>query len=351
METRLHSYTFNQARLSSPSAPPRHSIAAASQPTQVSTNLAVSPPPRPKSDKPPAHILFDSKSVKTAKCDQCNRRNQHVIQRCQLCNVQLCKPCLHNPESDGRHRDMGDCNWIDYICGDYYAWRNNRRPSQRLKGETLKVAAASPNSTKVQKRKRSLEKPAESPEAASVKKQKNSLRDPATLKPKRKTVHFPITPVTEIWGPKSLFVSKYEPEKDSDDGVSQDKTEDGTSNLTIQNFEPSRRLVTEACAPSVTDSLSNPDSISNDASHIEEAQEKKDRPTSSGRDGEVSLISNWRKRQHHRDMREANSARLRKCKYQRDGLPRQIRETTEGNGANFSSEKKAELWKRRSKTP
>ncbi len=323
----------------------------------------MSPPRHPFADEP--HVLFDSKSVKTAKCDQCNKRNKCVVQRCQLCNVQLCKPCLHNPESDGRHKDMGDCNWIESACEDYKAMRN-KSTSQGLKRGILNVPAASPNVprvqnrihsledpavspevTRVQKRKRSFEDPAKSPEAASVKKQKNSHGNPVTPKPKGRNVHFRVTPTSETRTLESFFVPDHGSERDRDETVDEDETEDDTSNADLRNFEPpqlgSKEIRTRGTS-NAADAFPSPKSINSDAPHLEKGQGKKDRQTSNARDDELPLFSDWSEHQHHvKTISQQDSAKLSEYQHQGKSLSQQIREATEENGAIFSLRKEGKL--------
>ena len=58
------------------------------------------------------HTSFTAIKIHTAKCDLCNQRNKHVLQRCDACGWSICGPCFLERGDDGSHLiNEGDNGW------------------------------------------------------------------------------------------------------------------------------------------------------------------------------------------------------------------------------------------------
>ncbi|KAK7752080.1 hypothetical protein SLS62_006046 [Diatrype stigma] len=57
--------------------------------------------------RPALHSLFSKVCTKNAKCDQCEKRNTSVMQKCQTCGMTTCKSCYDVGRYDGRHNLHG----------------------------------------------------------------------------------------------------------------------------------------------------------------------------------------------------------------------------------------------------
>ena len=55
----------------------------------------------------PVHDIFIKHSARTAKCDVCARNNKDKFDRCVVCGMQICTPCLARLGGDARHTSSG----------------------------------------------------------------------------------------------------------------------------------------------------------------------------------------------------------------------------------------------------
>lgn len=67
------------------------------------TTQYVFAPERPMPPRPALHSVFNKVCTKNAKCDQCEKRNTSVMQKCQTCGMTTCKSCYEIGRYDNRH--------------------------------------------------------------------------------------------------------------------------------------------------------------------------------------------------------------------------------------------------------
>jgi hypothetical protein len=79
--------------------------------------------------------------VHTAKCDLCNQHNRDVLQRCTLCNRQMCKKCITD-NADGKH--FADHAGLDWNPASVSKPPHGRKSGSK-KQSTKKAAGASPS--------------------------------------------------------------------------------------------------------------------------------------------------------------------------------------------------------------
>ncbi|KAI0478845.1 hypothetical protein GGR56DRAFT_672831 [Xylariaceae sp. FL0804] len=61
-----------------------------------------------------AHLRFVKVTIRSAKCDRCERRNTSVMQKCCRCGLTTCRECHEARRYDDRHRlDRLDLDWQD----------------------------------------------------------------------------------------------------------------------------------------------------------------------------------------------------------------------------------------------